>query len=123
MAIDASNAVTRVQGYGIHGIPWAVNASEADASSAVEVKAAPGSGHALCLTYVAITCNDADAYPSLLDASSTLLGPFYSSDKGIVVILDLRKTPIILTANQALNLKGAAAGNISVYVEGYTVLT
>lgn len=98
---------------------WCVNFTSADVSGREALRAAPGTGKALYLTDFLISCKDADADPYLEDGTSTLLGPFHSTVEGIVVAKTLRRA-IPLTANQALNINAAAAGNVSGFVMGYT---
>lgn len=99
---------------------WCVNGVEADAATAKIIKDAPGSGKALYILSMLLTCDDDDATPSLLDDASTVLGPFYAKAAGPLVIDKKFERPIELTANKPLKLKAAAAGNISVLIEGYT---
>lgn len=96
---------------------WAVNATETDAASNSEVKAAPGTGKSLYLTKVLINCAVAQTVV-LNDATTALLGPYtFLADGGTVVSLDFTR-PIKLTANQALNV--TAGGAYALYVEGFT---
>lgn len=100
------------------GAAFSVNVSSADVSAQVEVKAAPGAGKHIYITHVTIQSADADAHPYLQDANATLLGPLYTTVEGTSFNRDF-PWPIRLTANQALNVNAAAAGNVWVYVEGY----
>lgn len=98
-------------------VRWAVNATEADAATNSEVKAAPGAGKSLYLTKVLINCALAQTVV-LNDASTALLGPYtFLAAGGTIVSLEF-KIPIKLTANQALNV--TAAGAYALYVEGFT---
>jgi len=124
MALDAISTPTIVD-----EIPfrertlWAINGNEADASTAIEIKAAPGAGKALYITSVLITCDDDDADPVLQDEDDNLLfGPFYAKVAGPIVVAKEFSKPIRLVANKALELKAAAAGTISVWVEGATAI-
>lgn len=118
MALDSSSTPTVVSEL-IGGTPWATNGTETG-NTAEAIKAAPGAGFSLYIEEFIITSNDADAYPHLQDEDDTvLIGPFYTSANG-VVISHVLKNPIKLTANKALEIKLAAAGNVSFYVAGRT---
>lgn len=122
MALDAISTPTIVEEipYGSRTF-WAINGNEADASTAIEIKAAPGAGKALFITSVLITCDDDDAAPVLQDEDDNLLfGPFYAKAAGPIVIAKEFSKPIRLVTNKALELKAAAAGSISIWVEGAT---
>ena len=95
---------------------WAVNATEADSASESAVKAAV-TGKSLYLTKMLINCAVAHTV-ELLDASTTLLGPFTFLAAGQTVISLDFKTPIKLTVSQALNV--TAGGAYALYVEGFT---
>jgi len=102
-------------------VPFAVNGTEADASTAVEVKPAPGAGKNLYITSVLLTSDDADANPQLQDNASTpalLFGPFHTTVEGVVVRKDFPNLVIKVATNQAIDLKAAAGGHVSVWVEG-----
>lgn len=99
---------------------WAINVLETNAGTAEELVATPGAGFALVLDEVVIQSDDADAHPQLQDGDATvLLGPLLSTVEGVSFVKP--GMPIRLTANKALQLKAAAAGNIWVYIEGRTV--
>jgi hypothetical protein len=99
---------------------WAVTGLDADASTAIDIVAAPGVGKSLYITGVLITSIDADAFPRLQDGDATLLfGPFYSATTCPVIPWKFEH-PLKVTANKSIALKAAAAGNVSVYVEGFT---
>ncbi len=95
---------------------WAVNATESDAATNSEVKAAV-SGKSLYLTKLVINC--AVAQTVVLNAASTaLLGPYtFLAAGGTSVSLDFTR-PIKLTVSQALNV--TAGGAYALYVEGFT---
>lgn len=119
MALTASGTPTIISMLG-RATTWAITGYTADAQTAIEIKAAPGAGRSLYLTAILITCNDADANPQLQDGDATLLfGPVFPSTSGIVVPMRF-PDPIKLATNKALQLKAAAGGNVSVWVEGYT---
>lgn len=105
---------------------WLVNGDEADASIAVVVQDAPGTGLSLYVTRVAIFCNVAIAI-HLEDNTGTpirCLGPwtFTTTGRGFV---DLSFNPkkgervIKLAENKSLNVKGGA-GQFWILVEGFT---
>ncbi len=122
MALDAISTPTIVNAIPFEGkVLWALNGNEADASTAIEIKAAPGVGKALYITSVLITCDDDDADPVLQDEDDNLLfGPFYAKAAGPIVVAKEFSKPIKLVSNKALELKAAAAGTISIWVEGAT---
>jgi hypothetical protein len=99
---------------------WSVNYADTDASTAIEIKATPGAGKSLYVTEIVIGSDDADAHPHLQDEDGTVIfGPLQSTTGGIHLVAVLRH-PIKLTANKALELKAAAAGNVFIFVEGAT---
>ena len=99
----------------------AVNGYSTDVSTAAEVKAAPGAGKSLYITAVVITCNDADSFPWLQDGDAVVVfGRFFTTATDSLGLVKEFKKPIKLTANKALQLKAAAAGNVSIWVEGAT---
>lgn len=94
---------------------WAVNATETDAASNSEVKAAV-SGKSLYITKLVINCAVAQTVV-LNDASTALLGPYtFLAAGGTAVNIDFTK-PIKLTISQALNV--TAGGAYALYVEGF----
>ena len=121
MALDTVATPTIVPNQPFLGkINFAVTGADTDASTAIDIVAAPGAGKSLYITEVIITSNDADANPQLQDGDATLLfGPFYPSTSGIVVHKRF-PNPLKVTANKSIALKAAAGGNVSVYVEGFT---
>lgn len=99
---------------------WSVDYADTDASTAIEIKAAPGAGKSLYITEIVIGSDDADAHPHLQDEDDTVLfGPLMSTTGGIHLVAVL-KHPMKLTSNKALEIKAAAAGNVFVYVQGAT---
>jgi len=102
---------------------WAFTGADTDVSTAIDIVAAPGAGLSLYITAVILTSNDVDSYPRLQDGDGTLLfGPFYTAlTSGTAVVISKEfKNPIKVTANKSLALKTAAAGDVSVWVEGFT---
>jgi len=103
---------------------WAFMGSHADASTAVEMVAAPGIGKSLYVTSIFLVAgNDANAFPLVQDGDATVLfGPFPNMSAGTtpVVYHKVFRNPIKVTANKALQLKTAAAGRAYVYIEGFT---
>lgn len=97
---------------------WAVNGQDTDASTAIEIQAAPGAGLALYLEQIFLGSDDADAHPHLQDEDDNVLfGPLMSTVEG-PGIGGILKHPIKLVSNKALEIKAAAAGNVFVYVQG-----
>ena len=120
MALDASSTPTLVDRLPLDAVFSSLNANEADASTAVECVSAPGSGKAIYLLEAVITCNDDDAAPVLQDEDDNLLfGPFYAMAAGPIVVHKKWEEPRILklVTNKALEIKAAAAGSISIYIE------
>ncbi len=97
---------------------WVLTGNDTDASTAIEIKAAPGVGKALYITYAALS-SDADAVnPQLQDEDGNVLyGLFYTSTRTSVFEHQFTR-PLKLVSNKALELKAAGSGVISVYVEG-----
>lgn len=122
MALDAISTPVIVEEIPFSGrTRWSINGNEADASTAIEIKTAPGAGKSLYITAALITCDDDDAAPVLQDEDDNLLfGPFYAKAAGPIVVSKEFSRPIKLVTNKALELKAANAGNISVWVEGAT---
>ncbi|KKN75805.1 hypothetical protein LCGC14_0376810 [marine sediment metagenome] len=124
MALTASSTPTMVpQIPSLGRVDWVVNGYSTDASSADEVKAAPGVGKALFIKEVIITCNDVDSYPWLQDEDDNVLfGRFFTlltSGSGFVLAWKFTR-PIQLVTNKALEIKAAAGGNVSIWIEGAT---
>jgi len=95
---------------------WAVNATETDAATNSEVKAAV-SGKSLYITKLVINCAVAQTVV-LNDATVALLGPYtFLSAGGTAVNIDFTK-PIKLTVGHALNV--TAGGAYALYIEGFT---
>lgn len=123
MALDAISTPTIVEEIPFKGRTiWAINGYDTDLSAAIEIKAAPGAGKSLYITAVVITCNDADSFPWLQDEDDNILfGRFFSLlTTGTLVINKEFKRPIKLVSNKALELKAAAGGNVSIWLEGAT---
>jgi hypothetical protein len=121
MALDAISTPTIVDEVPFRGRTfWSVNGYEADATTAIEIKAAPGTGKALYITEIMFGSDDADAHPHLQDEDDNIIfGPLLSSVGGAHLPAVLRH-PIKLATNKALELKAAAAGNIFIFIEGAT---
>lgn len=125
MALDAISTPTIVEAIPFRGkFLWAINGYEADAQTAIEIKAAPGTNKSLYITNVVITCNDADSYPWLQDEDDNILfGRFFpilgTAAGGFVLDHEFKK-PLKVATNKALEIKAAAAGNVSVWIEGAT---
>ena len=123
MAFDTSATPTRVEDGSFMGKQyWTFTGTDSDASTAIAIVAAPGTGKALYITGVIIqTALDADAFPRLQDGDATLLfGPWISGTVGANLISWKFDQPLKVTANKALAVKCAAAGSVYVYVEGFT---
>lgn len=125
MALDAISTPTIVETIPHRGrFYWAINGYDTDLSTAIEIKAAPGLNKSLYLIHVIITCNDADSYPWLQDEDDNILfGRFFpilgTAAGGFVLDHEFKK-PLKVVTNKALELKAAAAGNVSIWIEGAT---
>ena len=119
MALDAIATPTLVEEIPFTGKTlFCITGYDTDASTAIEIKAAPGAGKAIYITSVIIGSDDADAHPQLQDEdANVLIGPLMSTVEGPVLHHDF-KYPLKLVSNKALQIKAAAAGNVSVHVEG-----
>jgi hypothetical protein len=121
MALDAISTPALVEEIPFMGeVLWCINGYDTDASTAIEIKAAPGVGKSLYITEIVLGSDDADAHPHLQDEDANVLfGPLFSTTGGMHLVAVL-KHPIKLTANKALQLKAEAAGNVFIFVEGAT---
>jgi hypothetical protein len=121
MALDVISTPTIVEEIPFKGRTyWSINGWEADASTAIEIKAAPGAGKSHYLTEIVLGSDDADAHPHLQDEDDNVLfGPLLSTVGGMHLVAVL-KHPIKMVSNKALEIKAAADGNIFVFVEGAT---
>jgi hypothetical protein len=119
MALTASGTPTIISQTGRNA--WAVTGYDTNASTAIAIKAAPGAGYSLYITGAILTSDDDDANPQLEDSDATLLfGPFMSNANGVLQVQWKFESPLKVTTNKGISLKAAAAGNVSVYVEGFT---
>jgi hypothetical protein len=125
MALDAISTPTIIDD---NNIPfrgrtlWCINGYEADATTAIEIKAAPGTGKALYITEIIIGSDDADAHPHLQDEDDNIIfGPLLSSTGGMHLV-GVLKHPIKMVSNKALELKAAAAGNVFIFIQGATAV-
>lgn len=121
MALTASSTPTMVNQIPHKGrVDWVLNGYSTDASTQDVIKTAPGVGKALFIKEVLITSDDADAHPYLQDEDDNVLfGRVFSTVEGIVIAWKFTR-PIQLATNKALELKAAAAGNVSIWIEGAT---
>ena len=94
---------------------FALNATESDAASNSEVKAAV-TGKSIYITKLVINCAVAQTVV-INDSATALLGPYtFLAAGGTIVSIDPTR-PIKLTVSQALNV--TAGGAYSLYVEGF----
>jgi len=120
MALDASGTPQLVSSLPVSAVISAISGYEANASTAVEVVAAPGARKAIYLLEAILTCNDDDAAPVLQDEDDNyLFGPFYAMAAGPLFIHKKWEQPRILklVTNKALEIKAGGAGSISLYLE------
>lgn len=123
MALDAISTPTIVGEVPFRGkVLWAISGYDTNVSTAIEIKAAPGVGKSLYITAVVITSNDVAAYPWLQDEDDNILfGQFFTTltTGGFSLVKEFSK-PIKLVSNKALEIKAAASGNVSIWIEGAT---
>lgn len=119
MALDAIATPTLVESIPHMGKQlWCITGYDTDASTAIEIKAAPGVGKALYITSIILGSDDADAHPHLQDEDdNVIIGPLMSTVEGLI-LQHTFVNPVRLVSNKALELKAAAAGNVFVHVEG-----
>jgi len=124
MALDSSGTPQIVEEVPFSGrTRWAITGYEADASTAIAIKAAPGAGKSLYITSVVLSATNetTPAWPYLQDEDDNILfaGPM-PGDAGTTSIAIVLAQPIKLVSNKALEVKSAAAGAFSLYIEGAT---
>lgn len=105
------------------GQDFCVNGWDVDSSTAEVLKAAPGAGYSIYITSIILQSNDADANPQIQDTSDTpniLFGPLLSSTAGVTLTLP-DGYAIKVASNKGVNLKSAAAGQVSVHLVGKIV--
>jgi len=119
MAADAIATPTLVEEIPSYGKTlFCITGYDTDFSTAIEVKAAPGVGKALYITYICLQSDDADAHPHAQDEDDNVLfGPLFSTVEGARIEHDF-KHPLKLVNNKALEIKAAAAGNVFFHIEG-----
>ena|SRR3990170_3202151 len=124
MAFDTSATPTRVQADGsfMGKVYWAFTGTDSDASTAIDIVAAPTSPRCHYITGVIIqTAYDADAFPQIQDGDATLLfGPWLSGTLTANMISWKFDNPIKVAAGKSIAVKCAAAGSVYVYIEGFT---
>ncbi len=123
MAFDSSATPLRVpEGPFLGKVNWTFTGVDSDASTAIDVVAAPGAGLALYITGVIIqTAYDADAFPQLQDGDGTLLfGPWLSGTLTSNLIRWKFDNPLKVTSNKSIAVKCAGPGSVHVYLEGFT---
>ena len=119
MGLDAISTPQLVHALPVDAVPAAINGREADASTAIEIIAAPGVGLAIFLLDLFMTCDDDDAAPHIQDEDDNILfGPVYAKAAGPIVVHKEWKEPHIgkVASNKAVELKAVAAGNISIWL-------
>jgi hypothetical protein len=102
---------------------WSLNATSTDASLCEEIKATPGAGYRLVIkrliiyigAAITITLGENEIANNV---GAVLLGPLGGAVGTCIV--DCRTAPIVLSENVALTVDTSAAGQMCVYVEGYT---
>ena len=119
MAITAISTPTLVESIPHMGqVLFCINGYEDDASTAISIKTAPGTGKAIYITSIILGSDDADAHPHLQDEDDNVLfGPLFSTIEGPVMSHTFAK-PLKMVSNKALEIKAAAAGNVFIFVEG-----
>lgn len=119
MAIDVTSPQAAKSG-------WVKNATSADASGTEEILAAPGAGSSLVIEYLVIS-SDAAISVTIGEGetagavTTALIGPVtFAAGQTIAFPFVGRAQGIILTANTSLTVDASGAGNICVWVQGYT---
>lgn len=123
MAFDTSATPTIVETGSFMGKTyWAFTGTDSDASTAIDIVAAPGVGKALYITSILlVTGLDADAFPQVQDGDATLLfGPFPTMVTIPIIYQKDFPNPIKVTSNKSIAVKCAAAGSVYIYIEGFT---
>lgn len=117
MALDAISTPTLVDALPSGSVPAVLNGYEADASTAIEIIAAPGVEKAIYLQNVILGSDDADAHPHLQDEDDNVLfGPLLSTVEGGNLYKEFKR-PLKLVSNKALEIKAAAGGNVFIWCE------
>lgn len=123
MALDAISTPTLVDEVPFKGRTyWAINGYDSDVAAGIEIKAAPGTGKSLYILSVVITSNNAAAYPYLQDEDDVILfGRFFPilTSGGFSLVKEFKR-PMKVATNKALEIKAAASGNVSIFIEGAT---
>ena len=120
MALDVVATPTLELNEPLQKVPFLITGYEADASTAIEILAAPGVGKAIRITRAVIVNIDDDAAVRLQDEDDNLLvGPVAGVAAGGPGINVPFAKPIKMVANKALEVKAAAGGIFSLIVEGY----
>lgn len=115
MALDAISTPLLVSALPVDAVIEVINGYDTDASTAIEIKAAPGVGKAIFLLKVILGSDDADAHPHLQDEDDNVLfGPLFSTVEG-GNLKNKFEQPLKMVSNKALEIKAAAAGNVFVY--------
>ena len=125
MAIAANDLTPVTNVAPLDVIPFAVNATSADASGTEELKAAPDTGKSLVVTHLVISC--VAAITVTIGAGETggavtavLFGPFnFAATSGAPIDIKFHR-PIKLADASALVVDASGAGALQVLVEGYT---
>lgn len=121
MALDSFATPATVDTYSGKNA-WAVSATISDATTAEEIVPAPtNTNQSLFITGIIINTCTAAVNPSIEDEDeTTLFGPFFSSDNGVLQIQWKFTSPVKVAAGKAIYIKAAGAGELAVYVEGFT---
>jgi hypothetical protein len=106
------------------GRGFAVNAISADASGGEEIHAAAtGKSHYItqieisCVSAITVTIGEGESGDAV---ETVLFGPFYfAATSGSPVSIQLNP-PVKLTAAKSISLDASGAGNVQVFVQGYT---
>ena len=121
MAFDSASTPTIVEAIPFNGRTyWSFNGQDSDASTAIDIVAAPGAGKSLYITDIVMGSDDSDAHPHLQDgAAAVLFGPLMSTVEGPHIAVHLDR-PIKVATNKSIAAKAAAAGNVFVFISGAT---
>jgi len=119
--LDTSSTPTLVDKGSIPttAVPFCTNGIEADATTAKEIVAAPGSGKHNYITRIILQSEVAGVDPQIQDDDATVLfGPYATATSGACVDVSFPR-PIKAGDNDAIDVKAAGAGALFVFIEGF----
>jgi len=119
MALTASGTPSVITGTRAKGgEPFIVTGYATDASTAAALKAAPGANKSLVIDYAQLGVSAATTIAHIQDEDGNILfGPLITATETGVMTKPVN-IPTKVASNKAIQLKAAAAGSVSVYIEG-----